>query len=120
MSIDFLIERFKTNAQQPAIIWKDTTLTYAELLSKYFDAIRFIEENAILKGEVVSLNGDFTPNTIALLLALIQNENIIVPFNFPVKEAETVFPTLSRLKNTLDGSIFKALINESRVSLLAW
>lgn len=90
MAINFLLERFKTNEHQPAIIWKDKTLTYADLLSKYAAAQTFIEANNILKGDVVSLNGDFTPNTIALILALIANENIVVPFNFPLKEGELI------------------------------
>lgn len=88
MSINFLLDRFKENIDKPAIIWQCNTLNYQELLNKYREANKFLKEKNINAGEVISLTGDFTPNTIALLLALINNQNIIVPFNNPVKEAE--------------------------------
>lgn len=90
MAIDFLIKKFGENAEQPAIIWQDTIIDYGALLKKYEEASRFLLESGIRTGEVVSLTGDFTPNTIAVLLALIGNRNIIVPFNFPIKDSETV------------------------------
>lgn len=45
------------------------------------EAAHFLVDHSIQSGDVVALNGDFTPNTIALLLALIQNSNIIAPFS---------------------------------------
>lgn len=88
MSVDFLLKRFKENAEKPAIIWQNITLVYQDLLNKFDNAVFFLKTNLIEKGEVVSLTGDFTPNSIALILALINNQNIIVPFNFPIKEGE--------------------------------
>ncbi len=90
MPIQFLLHRFEENAELPAIIWQNDTILYRDLLMKYESACQFIISNKIKQGEVISLTGDFTPNTIALLLALIQNRNIIVPFNAPVKEAEHI------------------------------
>jgi len=88
MSIDFLLEQFQKNAANPAIIWQNKTLNYQDLLDKYNNANQFLKAVNINTGEVVALTGDFTPNTIALLLALINNKNIIVPFNAPIKENE--------------------------------
>jgi len=88
MQIDFLLERFKENKDNPAIIWKGTTIDYGVLLDKYAAASDFLKVNNIQEGDVVSLTGDFTPNAIALLLALIGNYNIVVPFNSPIKVAE--------------------------------
>lgn len=90
MTIDFLLERFETNKDRPAIIWQDLTYSYNELLEKYRAAVSFLEKHGIKPGEVVSLTGDFTPSSVALLLALIGNRNIVVPFNGPVKEAERI------------------------------
>jgi len=86
MAIEFLLQKFKENEHEPAIIWKEQTFNYSDLLLKYSDAKKIIKDNLIKKGTVVSLNADFTPNAIAFLLALIENENIVVPFNFPLKE----------------------------------
>ncbi len=88
MNVNFLLERFKQNADKPAIIWQSKILTYQDLIDKYDSAFDFLRKEDILAGTVVSLTGDFTPNTIALLLVLINNQNIIVPFNSPIKEGE--------------------------------
>jgi len=80
-----IIKEFK-NSQ--AIIWNDKFYSYKELLLKYEEALKFLKENEIIEGEVISLIGDFTPNTIALMFALIENKNIIVPFNYSMKESE--------------------------------
>ena len=88
MNVDFLLQRFKENAEKPAIIWQNNTLSYQNLLEKYDNALNFLKKEDIGEGAIVSLTGDFTPNSIALILALINNQNIIVPFNFPIKEGE--------------------------------
>ena len=90
MGIRFLIDRFEENMEKPAIIWQDQSISYADLLAKYHNASTAIKENHILQGEVVALYGDFTPNSIAFLLALIDNANIIVPLNYPLKDAEII------------------------------
>ncbi|MES2330148.1 MAG: long-chain fatty acid--CoA ligase [Bacteroidota bacterium] len=96
--IKFLIERFKESSNKPAIIWNDSIITYADLLNKYNDAKNFISQNSILPGKVVALNGDFTPNAIAVLIALIDNKNIVVPFNSPIKESEHIKFTIAEVE----------------------
>jgi long-chain acyl-CoA synthetase len=86
MAIEFLLQKFIDNENMPAIIWKGNTFNYSDLIFKFKEAKRIIQNNLINKGDVVSLHADFTPNAIAFLLALIENENIIVPFNFPLVE----------------------------------
>lgn len=85
-----LIEKLKEYSKLPAIIWNDKFYSYNELLLKYEESLIFIKEKKIKEGEVISLLGDFTPNTIALMFALIKNNNIIVPFNYSMKESEQV------------------------------
>lgn len=88
--MDAFIKKFKEYSQLPAIIWNDKIFSYDELIVKYNQAVRFISEQGVNEGEVVFLTGDFTPNTIALMFALIQNNNIIVPFNYSIKESEYI------------------------------
>jgi long-chain acyl-CoA synthetase len=84
------ITKFERYSQNPAIIWNDSTVTYENLIAKYRQALDFIRTGGVKEGEVISLIGDFTPNTIALIFALIENNNIIVPFNHSLKESEHV------------------------------
>lgn len=90
MATEFLTEKFKENLSSPAIIWQYGTISYGELLDKIDNSLNWIIEKGICNGEVVALTGDFTPNTIALMLALIKNKNIIVPFNHPLKDGEQI------------------------------
>ena len=85
-----LIDKIKDYGELPAIIWNDKFYSYNELFEKYKLAQDFIEKQCVKEGEIISLTGDFTPNTIALMFALINNNNIIVPFNYTLKEAEYI------------------------------
>lgn len=84
------IEKFNEFSLLPAVIWNNIFFSYKELVDRYDQAIVFLEKQGINEGEVVGLNGDFTPNTMALMFALIQNRNIIVPFNYNFKESEFI------------------------------
>lgn len=86
----FLIDRFKEHSASPAIIWQEKNIAYGDLVNKFNEALLFLSNNNVIAGKVVAVAGDFTPNTIALLLALIVNKNIIVPFAQPLKESELV------------------------------
>ncbi|MFC2097389.1 fatty acid--CoA ligase family protein [Bacteroidota bacterium] len=81
MHIDFLIENFKDKAHELAIIWHDKYYTYQYLLDNIQKFGVLLKEKRISSGEIVGLIGDYTPNSISLLLALIENNNIIAPFN---------------------------------------
>lgn len=85
-----LIEKLKEYGELPAIIWNEKFYNYNELIIKYNQALKFIYEQNLNEGEVISLIGDFTPNTIALMFALIKNNNIIVPFNYTIKDSEQI------------------------------
>ncbi len=79
MSVEFLLERFKEAGSRPAMVWKDQTFSYDHLLERItFWKKRFLELD-IRPGTVTVLEGDFTPETTALLLALIDRQCIIVP-----------------------------------------
>lgn len=105
MPIKFLIERFKENENQPAVIWQDQVITYSTLIERFHTAQNYLVESDIKSGEIVTLIGDYTPNTIALLLALIDNKNIIVPFNFPIRENERVKFDIAEIQKEITVNI---------------
>lgn len=79
MAIDFLIQTFQDNKQADAIVWKDKVYSYSFLLDRILHYQKFIEDNQISPGTVTVLEGEFSPNTVALFLALIQRSVILVP-----------------------------------------
>tara|TARA_R100001143_G_C3360967_1_gene135598 strand:+ start:18247 stop:19596 length:1350 start_codon:yes stop_codon:yes gene_type:complete len=105
MAIEFLLERFKENENQPAVIWQDRIITYSTLLERYHSAQNYMADCDIKPGETVTLIGDYTPNTIAILLALIENKNIIAPFNYPIKENERVKFDIAEIQKEITVNI---------------
>jgi len=79
MYIDFLLEIFKENKPNTAIIWSDKEYSYEWLLNSIAKWKNYLVKKSIDSGKIVSVIGDFSPTSISLLLALIENRNIIVP-----------------------------------------
>lgn len=78
-NIEYFKVCFKANELLDAIIWKGKNYSYLHLL----DRIQYWSEHtpAIKSGDIVALESDFTPETIALLFVLIEKNAIIVPFD---------------------------------------
>lgn len=99
--MNVLIQKLQEYGELPAIIWNDKFYSYNELILKYNKALKFIHEQNVNEGEVISLVGDFTPNTIALMFALIENKNIIVPFNYTIKESEQIKSNIACVQKSI-------------------
>lgn len=85
--IDFLIDIFSKNKTREAIVFRDKLYSYEWLLNKITKSQKELRESEIEKGRVVALEGDFSPYSVAWLLTLIENRNIIVPIA-PTTEAK--------------------------------
>jgi len=79
MFIDFLLHIFEENKKAQAIVWQDKIFTYQWLLDRFFYWRREISSKGIEKGSIVVVAGDFSPNSIALMLALFECGCIFVP-----------------------------------------
>src|SRR5438093_11758145 len=90
MFIDFLFEVFRENAESEAVIWRDQSFAYGTLLDWTNHWRSYVRENRIASGTVTAIEADFSPNAIALMLALIESGCIAVPLtsSVAVKKAE--------------------------------
>ena len=79
MFLDFLIATFQENKQEEAIVWKDRTFSYKWLLERYNYWRDKVKSNGISKGTIVIVEADFSPNSVALLLALLEQGCVFVP-----------------------------------------
>lgn len=86
MHIEFLLDRFKEAPNAPAIIWRDTSYTYDWLSGRVQYWISFLDQSGIDAGHVVSLEADFSPDSIALFLALVHRSVILVPLTRTLSE----------------------------------
>jgi long-chain acyl-CoA synthetase len=85
MPLQWLFEHFREHATDEAIIWRDQSLLYGELLERTRYAQGFLAEHGVRSGEAIVLDADYSPGSIALLLASIANRNIVVPIAAHVK-----------------------------------
>jgi len=79
MAIGWLLERMAQWSETPAIIWRDQPFTYGWFLEHIDFWRRQLEALPVQPGQVVALEGDYSPKVSALLLALIERRAIMVP-----------------------------------------
>ena len=81
MFIDLLIRNFESSPAHIALVWNDQEFSNAQILALFHQRLMEIDDHKIPHGAVVSIEGDFSPNAVATLLALIRRSCILVPQN---------------------------------------
>jgi acyl-coenzyme A synthetase/AMP-(fatty) acid ligase len=91
MFIDFLLKIFQEHKDHEAIVWRDQIYRYDFLLQRLREWQARIESEKIKPGTVAIVEADFSPNAVALLLALIQHGCILVPLTSSVESQKPEF-----------------------------
>ena len=98
MTLQWLFQRFHDNAKDEAVIWRDQSIHYAELLVRIRAAQIFLAEQRVQPGEAVVIDADYSPGSIALLMATIANRNIVVPIAAHVKSDREKYAKIGEAK----------------------
>lgn len=104
--MSWFIENFKKFDKKIAIVFKNQNYSYGDL----YNQIKKIENEllpAIEKGKVVSILSDYSFESIALLIALYKNKNIIVPITTTI-ESEIK----ERIEESYSDKIIKIVDNK--------
>jgi long-chain acyl-CoA synthetase len=99
--IGFLRERFRAAAQAPAIVWRDHEVTYGWLLEEIGRMEALLASKNVPRGAVVSIEADFSPRAVALLLALIDHDAVIVPLTSSVKDKKAEFCEIAEVETQI-------------------
>jgi long-chain acyl-CoA synthetase len=102
MFIDFLFEVFRQNAESEAVIWHDQSFAYGKLLDWTNHWRSYLQENRIATGMVTAVEADFSPNAIALMLALIESGCIAVPLTSSVAAKKAEFMAIAGVEALLE------------------
>lgn len=101
-AIDFLLGRFEANADADAIVWRDEPYSYGWLL----DGVRRWRERlgaeGVAPGSVVSLEADFSPNAVALVLALVDRACVVVPLTSSVEAKKPEFRAVAEVEHVVE------------------
>jgi acyl-coenzyme A synthetase/AMP-(fatty) acid ligase len=79
MSGLWLLERLREFGSDTAIVWRDSECSYDALAREVERQDARLGELGVGLGEVVALAGDYSPRSIALLLALVDRGAVCVP-----------------------------------------
>ena len=91
MGIEFLCDVFRQHADNEAVVWKDRSYTYGWLLQELDQWRARLEREQIAHGTVAMLEADFSPNAVAMFLALAERGCILVPLTEAVQAKRDEF-----------------------------
>ena len=101
MYIDFLRSVFARHAEREALVWKDRKLDYGTLDGRLDYWTQRLDDGRVEPGTVVSLEADFSPNSIALMLTLIERACIIVPLTSSVDAKKPEFRQTAEVETVI-------------------
>jgi long-chain acyl-CoA synthetase len=102
MVIDFLFEVFRQHATSEAVIWQGESFAYGKLMDWTNHWRAYLHENRIAAGTVTAVEADFSPNAIALMLALIESGCIAVPLTSSVAAKKAEFMAIAGAEALLE------------------
>ena len=91
MSVDFLLDTWRAHKDDDAIIWNDQPYSYGWLLDRLLFWQEKLSVEQVARGTVAILDGDFSPNAVAVFLALTAHGCILVPITGPTNQKTKVF-----------------------------
>jgi acyl-coenzyme A synthetase/AMP-(fatty) acid ligase len=105
MFIDFLLDVFRAHAADDAIVWRDQVSSYGALAEAVARWGEWLAAEGVAPGTVVSLEADFSPVSVALLLGLVERGCIVVPLTPTVEAKKPEFRRLAEVEAmvTVDG-----------------
>jgi acyl-coenzyme A synthetase/AMP-(fatty) acid ligase len=95
--IDFLLNVFKENSTLQAVVWRDRVWSYRMLLNRVAHWRNYLNAEGVTDGTVAAIEGDFSPNSICLLLALIERRCIVVPLTSSVSAKKAEFLQIAQV-----------------------
>lgn len=101
MHTDFLLERFAAAGAAPALIWRDREYGYDWLLAAIAEANAFLDREQVPSGAVVALEADFSPRAVAMLLALMDRNAVLVPLTSSVESKKPEFREIAEVEHRL-------------------
>jgi acyl-coenzyme A synthetase/AMP-(fatty) acid ligase len=107
----FLLEVFRNKSGEPAIIWREQSYSYSWILDRvhYWKSVLAREE--IKPGCAVIFEAEFSPNSVAALVALIDAFCIIVPLTKSVRDKKAEFIEVAR------GEVLLTLDQQDQISV---
>ena len=109
--LNHLLDVFEKNAPQAAIVWRDRSFTYRWMLDRIGHWRGRLESERVAAGTVAILEADFSPDSVSLLLALVERNCILVPLTRSVAAKKETFIRIAQ------GELVITIDDEDRTTL---
>lgn len=91
MFIEYFLKRFEERQKQDALVWRDRTYSYQWLREVVEEWIVKFRGDGVGQQQVIALEGDFSPVSVAIFLALTELGAVIVPLTKASSPKKTEF-----------------------------
>ena len=91
MFVDFLLDVWREHDGSEAIVWREESYSYGWLLARFDEWRERLASEQLASGTVVILEADFSPNSVALFVALAAHGCIVVPLTSSVQSKKPEF-----------------------------
>lgn len=85
MNIEFIKNGILENKEKTAVFFNDKEYTFLDIYEEYNNVSAFLEAEKIKEGSIVAIIGEYTPKSIAMIIALMERNIIIVPISTAIK-----------------------------------
>ena len=79
--LEFILDVWQAHPERDAVVWRDRAYNYGTLLRLFEDWKQRLPQLGVPNGSVVVIDADFSPNAVALFLALVHQRCILVPLS---------------------------------------
>lgn len=118
MDMRWLLESMDLRGAQEAIVFGDQSVTYRELLQSFERWRNRLTDWGIQPGQIVAIEGDYSPEACSALLACIHNDQIIAPLSLISDSKRRECMEIAEIQHYLrfDGSAYELTSHECTVS----
>lgn len=96
--LTWLFDRFASEPTRSFMLWRDQAFSYAWLLSRIAEWNARLDAADVTSGTVVAIEGDYSPEVVALMLALIERATILVPLTSSVEVHKEEFKQIAEVQ----------------------
>jgi acyl-coenzyme A synthetase/AMP-(fatty) acid ligase len=100
--LDWLFDRFDSAGDKEAMVWREESVSYRQLAAAVRHWQGRLADDHIGAGAVVSLEGDYSPTAVAVLLALVDAGVVVVPLTAAVEGKKPAFREIAEVSVTLE------------------
>ena len=103
MYIEWLREKVNKNSwgKNEFMLWNNDDYNYEWLFEKVSYYSDILKKEGVISSSIVALDGNHSPYVVSLLLALVENKNIIVPIYSNVKDKKEFYVKTSQAEFSL-------------------